>query len=431
MVRNCFVLSCLVTSAVLTAGVVRGGSIDPNRPPEGRFSDEWSEVYMSGAKVGYSHSTMSREGDLIHTGTTVVMEIARERQKVALRTEEQTTETLTGVPLSFESTMDMSMMKTALRGKVKDGKVTIVQAQFGMEQTQTFDYPPGALMTWGAFRESLLRGFKPGTEYVLSIYAPQLRLDDALRATTRVGDAEEFEHRNKKLRGQKVTVVMESPMGSMELISWIDQGGRSLKALLPAPGLGNLELITTDQATALADFVPPELFLTTVVEAKGKVDPKSARRIKYRIIARNGEVDLGELPTTGAQILGERTERSVEVIVTRERRWAAVLLALFGASLAYAALGPADWQVRLGLHWLIEHFLGFFVLTLLACRVYPRPLRVAAVLLPVAVGLEAAQALTPDRMADVATALVAAAAVASAALLADAVLFWRKRREDV
>jgi peptidoglycan/LPS O-acetylase OafA/YrhL len=119
------------------------------------------------------------------------------------------------------------------------------------------------------------------------------------------------------------------------------------------------------------------------------------------------------------------------VIVTRERRWAAVLLALFGASLAYAALGPADWQVRLGLHWLVEHFLGFFVLTLLACRVYPRPLRVAAVLLPVAVGLEAAQALTPDRTADVATALVAAAAVASAALLADAVLFWRKRREDV
>ncbi len=117
--------------------------------------------------------------------------------------------------------------------------------------------------------------------------------------------------------------------------------------------------------------------------------------------------------------------------MTRERRWAVVLLAVFGAGIAYAALGPAGWQVRLGLHWLVEHFLGFFVLTLLACMAYPRPMRVAALLLPVAVGLEAAQALTPDRTADVATALVAAAAVASAALLADAVLFWRKRREDV
>lgn len=109
------------------------------------------------------------------------------------------------------------------------------------------------------------------------------------------------------------------------------------------------------------------------------------------------------------------------------RRWLVVLLALFGAGLTYAALGPADWQVRLGLHWLVEHFLGFFGLTLFACVAYPRPMRVSAVLLPIAVGLEAAQALTPDRKPDLATALVAAAAVASAALLADAFLCWRRR----
>jgi hypothetical protein len=113
------------------------------------------------------------------------------------------------------------------------------------------------------------------------------------------------------------------------------------------------------------------------------------------------------------------------------RAWLVVLLALFGASLAYAALGPAEYQVRLGLHWLAEHFLGFFVLTLLACMAYPRPMGVAAVLLPVAVGLEAAQALTPDRTADLATALFAAAAVASAALLADGYLAWRGCRDDI
>ncbi|HUW74635.1 MAG TPA: hypothetical protein VMW05_11550 [Methyloceanibacter sp.] len=50
-------------------------------------------------------------------------------------------------------------------------------------------------------------------------------------------------------------------------------------------------------------------------------------------------------------------------------------------------------------------------------------------LLPLAVGLEAAQALTPDRTADLATALVAAAAVALAALLADAMLAEGKKRE--
>lgn len=109
-------------------------------------------------------------------------------------------------------------------------------------------------------------------------------------------------------------------------------------------------------------------------------------------------------------------------------KWLWLLWALLAAAIVFATLGPEGWQVRTGLHWLIEHFLVFFTLTVLACLVWPRPMPVAAVLLPVVVGLEAAQALTPDRTADLATALVAAAAVASGALLADGVLIVRKRR---
>ena len=101
----------------------------------------------------------------------------------------------------------------------------------------------------------------------------------------------------------------------------------------------------------------------------------------------------------------------------RRAKWLAI--GLLGAAIIFATLGPADWQVRLGLHWLIEHALVFFALTVLVCLAYRRPLSVAAVLVPVAVGLEAAQGLTEDRTADAATALVAAAAVALAALLMD------------
>lgn len=112
-----------------------------------------------------------------------------------------------------------------------------------------------------------------------------------------------------------------------------------------------------------------------------------------------------------------------------DRTWLWLLLALLAGAIVFATLGPEDWQVRLGLHWLIEHFLVFFTLTVLACAVCPRPMLVATVLLPLALGLEAAQALTPDRTADPATALVAAAAVAVAALLADGVLIVRKKKQ--
>ena len=95
--------------------------------------------------------------------------------------------------------------------------------------------------------------------------------------------------------------------------------------------------------------------------------------------------------------------------------------------IAIAALIPAGWQVRLGLHWLIEHFLAFFTLTLVFCLAWKRPMAVAAILLPVAVLIETTQVLTPDRTADPVTALFAASGVASAALLADLVMTLTKR----
>jgi hypothetical protein len=98
------------------------------------------------------------------------------------------------------------------------------------------------------------------------------------------------------------------------------------------------------------------------------------------------------------------------------KTWLLVLLAALGGVIVFSTLAPKGWPVRLGLHWLIEHFLAFFTLTLLACLAFPRPT------------VEAAQALTPDRTADLATALIAAAAVASGALLADGLFTVRKRR---
>ena len=98
------------------------------------------------------------------------------------------------------------------------------------------------------------------------------------------------------------------------------------------------------------------------------------------------------------------------------------------AGIVVATLIPVDWQIRLGLHWLVEHFLAFFTATLVLCLAWRRPMRVAAVMLPFALLIEAAQGLTPDRTADLATALMAAAGVASAALLADLVIWLRKGR---
>ena len=110
-------------------------------------------------------------------------------------------------------------------------------------------------------------------------------------------------------------------------------------------------------------------------------------------------------------------------------KWLFLLGAALLVIIVMATFMPAGWQIRLGLHWLVEHFLAYFVVVAVFCLAWPRPMQVAAVLLPVAVLLEAAQGLTLDRTPDPATALSAATGVSLAALLADLVLTLRQRRK--
>ncbi|MGH6865091.1 MAG: hypothetical protein ACREDO_02680 [Methyloceanibacter sp.] len=107
-------------------------------------------------------------------------------------------------------------------------------------------------------------------------------------------------------------------------------------------------------------------------------------------------------------------------------RWLRLAATVLLAAIVVATFLPAGWQLRLGLHWLLEHFIAYFSLTILLCLLWNRPLAVAAALIQVAVLLEAAQGLTPDRVPDPATALLAAAGISVAALLSDLVLNLRK-----
>src|SRR3954453_17895245 len=59
-------------------------------------------------------------------------------------------------------------------------------------------------------------------------------------------------------------------------------------------------------------------------------------------------------------------------------------------------LGPESWQPRSGLGWELDHFVGYFVFTVLFCLAWPRPVVVGGALIPFAMALEALQAFTPD-----------------------------------
>src|SRR5215467_10952247 len=87
--------------------------------------------------------------------------------------------------------------------------------------------------------------------------------------------------------------------------------------------------------------------------------------------------------------------------------------------LVIGALGPANWTPRTAFGWQIDHFLGYFAITLLVCFAWPRPFVVGGVLMAAAVLLEGLQAFTPDRSANLEAALWGAGGVLMAAVVAE------------
>jgi len=95
--------------------------------------------------------------------------------------------------------------------------------------------------------------------------------------------------------------------------------------------------------------------------------------------------------------------------------------------LAYAALGPANWQLRPVLGWKTEHFLGFLIVTFITCVAWPRPLIIGLASMATAGLLEALQGLTPDRVPDFPTAFCGAGGALVASVAAE--IFIRARSQ--
>lgn len=87
--------------------------------------------------------------------------------------------------------------------------------------------------------------------------------------------------------------------------------------------------------------------------------------------------------------------------------------------LIFAALGPEKWIPRSSFGWRVDHFFGYFALALMFCFVWRRPVLAGSALMAVAMLLEALQAFTADRHADVYAAIISAGGAMAAILPAD------------
>ncbi len=314
-------LSVSVPARAAEPAAVRSFSIDD--PPQGTFVDDWLEIYLGDEKAGYGNSTFTREGDEIISRMALTFRLARAGTEIKVGVTETGREALDGTPGSFESVTDMSSLVSTLSGTIHDGKV-IVSRCIGSGATtipappETFDYPRGALMSWGLYRRQ--HQLKPveGLVEEVRAYAPSLRLDDAVTVRFKVGKRGLIEYRGNWVGATRVDQTFVGPAGEMTIVSWVDERFEPLIIEYPIPGIGSLKLVTTDKASATKEFAAPEFFVPTIIRVERPIDRKAARKIVYRLGVTGKGDDLPALPTTGLQKPCKHEGRTMELTVERQ-----------------------------------------------------------------------------------------------------------------
>ncbi len=312
-----FTCALWLCSVLMATPATRAGEpVNYLDPPQGAFVDDWMIVSLDGAKGGYSHSTMSRDGDTIVTRSLTYFKIGRANQTVEIRMVQSTKETLAGKPLSFGNTTLTSAIETRTRGTISNGQAKIVASQFGFDTNQTGKVPDTAKMTWGMFRATIEHGLAPGTSYDLDIYEPMMLVDGTLKANVTIGKKETIQHLGKPREATKVTTSMNMAFGTVDSVGFVDDTGQVLRAETNIAGMA-MTLVLADRESALKDFAAPEFFMDTLVKVSRPIDRDTAKLVNYKLKVVGVDQKLPQLPTTPAQKPGANTGRSAIVKVSR------------------------------------------------------------------------------------------------------------------
>ena len=317
------VSACLVFASSAAA-------IDVDNPPQGVFTDEWYALMLNGSKSGHMHVKMERltkEGqELIRSSSDLTLTVRRAKLAISLEMNTSSDETLDGKPLSFRNTMQMGKIPTTTLGRIKDGKVTLITRQFGINtERRTFDLPAGAIMSWGTYREQIRRGLKAGLRYELPIYEPSVAPERLTKTTVEVFDKERVDVFGRSVEAWKTrqTVEIGQAPGNVTRVpttSWITDEGELVQLKMMLPGLEvGFDVLACPKAVALADDDPAELMIDTLISVD-KLD-QDASSTTYELTWRGEDVEsMPRPPETGMQQV-RSVERGRSVI--HLTRWSA------------------------------------------------------------------------------------------------------------
>jgi hypothetical protein len=258
---------------------------------EVRSEDSWDAVYLAGSKVGYVHTFVQpvkdRDRQYLRVRIDMLLSFKRLRDRVTMRMQYGTIETLDGSVLRLDTRIQASDQETRVHGDVVDGKMKLILSGTGQEQHQTIDWGDDVRGPYAAELSFSRQPMKPGEGRSLKMYMPDLNRIVDIKLTA--GAVEEVKLGGgvvrPLLRVEQTTRLDGKPRPEFDVTLWVDTGGQVLKSL--TENLGGLVTYRTTREGAMAPgdgSAPFDQIRSSVIKVTHKI-PRAAttRDVSYRI----------------------------------------------------------------------------------------------------------------------------------------------------
>ena len=300
--------------SLAASGVYATESVDLSDPPAGIFDDHWYACMINDQRAGYSRVAAKRVGEHIESLNFVEMEMQRGPARIKIVMKSKQRETVSGEPVSFEVTQQMSLMSVKKTGVIRDGRVYVTTTQQGQTTKADYAWHPKAKMSWAATLAARAVPQEVGTTLDLWVYDALIRESGPVRTNIRVVGKETIDLLGRKVEAFKTenTTFLGIPITSM---SYTDADGNDLKTTMDL-GFAKAEIVACTEEFARRKVMPPELFVQTVIEIGRPLDTANLNRIRYRLHV-DDEIKEGMFPQTSMQTVVKRTKNDVVLDVQR------------------------------------------------------------------------------------------------------------------
>jgi len=259
---------------------------------------EYAAVFADGAKIGHVVNIRRVEDNQVRTTERMALAINRGGVTLPIQVESISIETTDGKPLGFEYAMNAGIIQQKTRGTVRpNGRLDVVTEMMGTTQTQTLDWPKGALMAEGLRLLELQTRLKEGASFTATFFEPSLL--SAVRATVTVGPKKDVDLLGRVVRLTETTVAMETPSGTVTTLAYVDDDLNALKSVTEMLGM-KLEIIACDKTFALSPNDIVDFMDKMLVAAPRPLTIVRDQALVYRLVPTSPDRQL-QIPATDDQ----------------------------------------------------------------------------------------------------------------------------------